>query len=987
MIRCSSQLLRTLEGIAEFVKDYVQKSKLSRLFLSGTKEEYLKKFEDDLDKCLALFSLSLKFNTLSISASSRRVLGSYQDELRTTIDSAQRTQEDLLKASVMKEDVTGGRFPSVLPPAPQIFFGRDELVAEVVDAMTSENAAENSKRTASHVVLLGAGGMGKTSLALTVLHRPKVSSYFGTYRYFVPCESLLDADALVIHLGKRFGIPIPTTISVQARQRHFESHLKRVLSILDKPIIIVLDNFETPWEAASSRPGVEGLLQALVDIPQVNLLLTMRGAERPSGVAWHRPFLAPLPSLDISSAKRTFVSISDVPEDDADLPELLAALENVPLAVTLMANLAQGLNCRDLLQQWREERTSMLTRGWDSRTSSVDVSIQVSLSSERLRSNPSSLPILQILSLLPDGALPEDLVAMSEDPSTVPGAITSLRQVALVQQGTCPQGNFLPRLRSLSPIREFIKAHHPVSVPSFLPVAKHFLTLIESVDIERHVFENVERLRDMRTQMTNLCVVISHGFSQHVLIKDLVRAAINLQLFSDDATPGLIYTLLQTALHASKEISDRELEAACLAPLYENMGAADMKQYLQLLEEALEIYKKENFQSLTSRRDHIRCLRNYGDTWRRIGELYRAREVLQEALTIATSHGFRKEQAELWALLSSIYSELEQMNETREAAYQAIAIAESCSFPLIKGRAYSTLSQLYFKRASFSLSAEFAQKAAEIKLAITGRSHTYAIDIFFMAWIYFRQSRLNLAEQTFREAREIFARCGLKDWMTVVNVAMGKMRLERGDVTGAMTDFHLSFRQWTELSWPREQAACLTAMGEAELIRGNPITAWTHFTEARKLFRAGNECGSTRDAEAMIGLADVAIVQGRPEDAMSHLIVACVIFRKASDRLYLAIIVKKMGDVQLRLREWIVARACYLAAYEVFQHLDVKKSLADVLVSLGDLNAVDGHRAEAKVDWQRALHLYSENPSRVKECEEKIAALDQERAGDFIRNK
>ena len=65
----------------------------------------------------------------------------------------------------------------------------------------------------------------------------------------------------------------------------------------------------------------------------------------------------------------------------------------------------------------------MLTRGAQTRLSSIDVSISISLEGDRVISDPGSTIILQMLSLQPDGVLDADLPSvapLASIPTTVP---------------------------------------------------------------------------------------------------------------------------------------------------------------------------------------------------------------------------------------------------------------------------------------------------------------------------------------------------------------------------------------------------------------------------------------------------------------------------------------------------------------------------------------------------------------------------------------
>jgi hypothetical protein len=135
----------------------------------------------------------------------------------------------------------------------------------------------------------------------------------------------------------------------------------------------------------------------------------MRGAERPAKVAWTHPFLPALKPLERYAAQQTFIDIVGNTHDSKEVDKVLSLTDNMPLAITLVAHLVDSEGCSHVLSCWEEEKTSLVSDGYD-RTSNLDLSISLSLSSLRLNTFPHSKDLLSLLSMLPDGLSDVELV-------------------------------------------------------------------------------------------------------------------------------------------------------------------------------------------------------------------------------------------------------------------------------------------------------------------------------------------------------------------------------------------------------------------------------------------------------------------------------------------------------------------------------------------------------------------------------------------------
>ncbi|KAJ7256292.1 hypothetical protein C8J57DRAFT_1650715 [Mycena rebaudengoi] len=290
----------------------------------------------------------------------------------------------------------------------------------------------------AQVTGLGAGGMGKTSLARAALHNLQVEAKY-TQRYFVPCHSSPTCTELTATIADHVGLEKGSNMAKQIA--HYFAHAP--------PSLLVLDNLETCWESLTCHSEVEEFLSLLTDVSHLALIITMRGAERPN---------------------KTFIDLADDGHDDASIKELLELTGNLPLAVSLIASVANSEGCAQALSRWKLERTQMLSEGYDQR-SSLDISIMLSYTSPRM--TPGAQELLSILSMLPDGLTDADLVQAKLPIIDILACKTTLIQTSLA---------FVDRdqhLKLLVPIREHLLHVHPPAIPLKIKLREHFHQILD----------------------------------------------------------------------------------------------------------------------------------------------------------------------------------------------------------------------------------------------------------------------------------------------------------------------------------------------------------------------------------------------------------------------------------------------------------------------------------------------------------------------------
>ncbi|TFY72086.1 hypothetical protein EVG20_g936 [Dentipellis fragilis] len=348
-----------------------------------------------------------------------------------------------------------------IPAKPHIFLGRDDVVQGIVNTILEKSPAR--------IAIMGPGGIGKTSIALAVLHHPSVKAFFDGVCYFVPCEAIGSADALMMKIAEILGITAD-------KDRVLDEN--KVMAYLgSQKAALCLDNFETPWEISTS--GVEMMLSKLASLSEITILVTMRGTSYPLGISWTKPPLGPIAPVDEEAALQIFEAISNIRDEYSK--KLILAVDCIPLAVVLLASLAIDDNNASMVwRDWEAEHTSMVKRDTneDHRLSSLDVSIKLSLESSRLKGNAEAQRLLTFLSMMPAGVSLHTIEKL-ETHLKLKKPLDSLCKV-IARCGLMCSDEY-GQLKLLSPIRLYIEKNQRLAAADIQSLKDYILSLIDII--------------------------------------------------------------------------------------------------------------------------------------------------------------------------------------------------------------------------------------------------------------------------------------------------------------------------------------------------------------------------------------------------------------------------------------------------------------------------------------------------------------------------
>ncbi|KAI0047665.1 TPR-like protein [Auriscalpium vulgare] len=778
-------------------------------------------------------------------------------------------------------------FNGNIPAKPGNLLGRENHIRSVVTAIL-----KNLHRPV-RIAIMGPGGIGKTSLALTILHDDAIMQVFKDKIYFVSCEYCTSLDMLVTNIC---SVLLCDSHETSTSEEIMLQHLEEQSNCL-----LCLDNFESVWDCnGPEKHAIESLLAKIALCSSVTLIITVRGIEYPSGIAWTDPKLPPLEPVSFEVAKQIFYEICS--HWDSWAEKLVQEVEGLPLAVTLIGHLAQSMSCKQLWEEWEKEKTASIGRETSHRLTSLEMSIKLSVNSQRIQSNPTCIFLLTVISQLPAGLhLEQTQKFQAKFPAerNLIGSIIPLQQCSLVFISN-------QRIQMHPLVRYFCQEHLTLPEDKQSAFEEYYIKMTIKAE-ENGQSVSIEKLQEHKNIHSVLLKIVKNKCPEF----DILCAVCVYSSYASQEL-GLLSTDLFFAIDRYKDNLDPYLIA-----YYLTRWADSLKDKTRLTEAKRKYDDALHYAILGKNRDcEAESLYGLGEVALGAKDFTAAYDYFSEALVIERLVGRKDQQAHVLAKLSNLAMNMKNLKEAINLAHTCLRLSQSIDDRTVQGRAFICLGDISLQQGKYQDSCDNYHKAYIMSLqANSSASQGIALERLGRAYI------------------------GLQQYPTAQDYLEKALAIQR------------------TMNAPAQEINTLHSLGDVCLYMNNLDGALGYFKEAYKKTVKGQV--SYQHGRTLSSLAEVCKAKSAYDEGICYAKEALAIHEG------MAVNVAHDSDLLARLYwekdEFDMAELYWIQAAGLYKEAGAIHDIPYCIFSLAQLYDYRGESEVALAHYKRAIHICSEN--------------------------
>ena len=602
----------------------------------------------------------------------------------------------------MSDSSAPGELP---PPHPRGFFGRDDLIKRIVPLA----------KKLTPIALVGAGGIGKTSLALAVLHDDRIKAKFGEDRRFIRCDQFPTSRAnFLSRLSKAIGAGVESPDDLNPLRSYLSS----------KKILIVLDNAESILDPRGVHGGeIYGVVEELSRFKNVCLCITSRITTVPSDFETFK-----VPTLSVEAARETFYHIYKQGEKDHSIDGILRQLDFHPLSITLLATIGHqnDWDCNRLVEEWKQHKMQVLQT---EHNQNLGATIELSLASPMFRKlGPGARELLEVIAFYPQGVNEKNIDWLLP---TIPNR-TFIFDVFCILSLTYRSDGFITMLE---PLRDYLHPTNPLSCGLILATRdQYFARMSVKLDPCRPGFKEAQWITSEDANVEHLLDVLTSidAKSENTWMA-CARFVEHLRWHKPRQT------VLGPAI---EELPDNHpFKPNCLSSLsrlFRSLG--NFAEVKRILDHILKLEKARGNDQLVAD-----VLSRLSDANRTLGLHEEGIRQAKEAAEIFRRLGDRKSQATSLTHLSSMLRATGQFDQAIEAAFRAIDVLPETGEEILVCNSHFTLGGIYVTKGERGKAFYHFDIALEIASAFNLPDQLF--------WIHSSLARHLLNEGNFEDAR------------------------------------------------------------------------------------------------------------------------------------------------------------------------------------------------------------------------------------------